>query len=248
MQALTSAVSSQLPGVNVPIGDNFMLSLSPSFAMGPEALVFGANATATLYDDVGSLSIGGGLSNTGFQIGGSASYRGASYYYSYLGGGTKKAQHTGGIGYSNGNFSMRFENDVLAFRGNDMFRTGGVEFQIGGIVFGSYVETNDPERIGGENPVDYSGVNMSGKTNRPRKGKSWGAWKKGIVESSPFYVGYKYGRTTYRAGINHPIIQDKSQNFIHRNIMAQNYYNRYADYAGPYFQFGYSNPFSIYYY
>jgi len=113
-QAITGAVSSQLPGVNIPIGDNFMLSFSPSFAMGPEALVFGASASATLYDDVGSLSLGGGLSNTGFQIGGSASYRGVSYYYSYLGGGTTKAQHTGGIGISRGNFSMRFENDVLA--------------------------------------------------------------------------------------------------------------------------------------
>ena len=248
-QALTGAISGQLPSLNIPIGDNFIFTLSPYFAVGPEALVYGAYATATFYDeDKFAVSFGAGKSNMGYSLSGSWTQHGFTYYHSYLGGGSTRGQHTGGVGYSNGKgFSFRFENDVLAFRRQDRWRTGGIEFQFGDFVLGTYVDTNDPKNEGSD--FDRNGLNMAGKKNKsPRRNREWGSWIDGLVNSSPLYVGYKLGRNVYRAGVNAPIIQDKTQNFIHRNIMAQNYYNKYSDYKGPYFQIGNQNPFSIYYY
>ena len=67
--------------------------------------------------------------------------------------------------------------------------------------------------------------------------------------SSPLYLGIKNGNSITRIGYNHPWIQDRTQNFIHKNtgFGHQNFYNKY-DYfkAGAYLYQGYYNPFTLY--
>jgi hypothetical protein len=56
-----------------------------------------------------------------------------------------------------------------------------------------------------------------------------------------------------RLGYSHPVFQDRTQNWIHRNGFLyfpfghQNFYNDYSEFQkGLYFYSGYHNPYSLY--
>lgn len=73
-------------------------------------------------------------------------------------------------------------------------------------------------------------------------------WRNGVVSNSPAYIGYRYGNVVVKAGINSPRVQNMTQNYIHRNLVKQHYYNKYTSYEGPYFEVANQNPLSIYNY
>ena len=73
-----------------------------------------------------------------------------------------------------------------------------------------------------------NGLNLSGKPNRiDRKGFQWGAWNRGYVYSSPLWLGLRSGNAISRVGYSHSRVQDATQNFVHRYIGRQHYYNNY---------------------
>jgi hypothetical protein len=85
--------------------------------------------------------------------------------------------------------------------------------------------------------------------NKPtRKGEVLGAWKDVQTYSSPLWVGYKANGSVHRFGYSHPLVQDVTQNGIHKYFGPgkTNYFNRYDNFQyGPYSYIGYNNPFSL---
>lgn len=244
--ALNIAGSSFFPTMPIYSSDKFSINVSPAFSLNGS----GFNVNAVYVNEGWTYAGGYGNGTNGYSVGGSISNGRYSAYYSYLGGGTNTAQSVGGLAYRNKDFSLRFENDFFAFNGQDRWRTGGVEFEYKDFVFGAQVYTNDPKGEG--SGIDLNGKNLNGKLNRPNRDgvQEFGSWINGIVYNSPAYVGYKYGNTVIKTGVNHPRVQDAMQNTIHRYVPfgRQNYYNKY-NYASPYyFQVANRNPFSIYNY
>ena len=81
--------------------------------------------------------------------------------------------------------------------------------------------------------------------------------KNGQVYSSPLWIGYRNGNSISRVGYSHPIVQDRTQNWVHRNgffylpFGRQNFYTNYENFKGGrngrgYGYSGYYNPFSLY--
>lgn len=245
--AINISAAQYFPAAPLYQDDHFSVAVSPSISI--KGLAINLNGS---YANKG-WSIGGGIGmgSSGLSAGGSVGYRAFSYYYSYVGGGTENAQSVGGLSVNDGDFSLRFENDFFAQSG-DRRRTGGIELGYGDVILGTQIYTNNPRDFPGteEEKVDFDGTNLRGQLNTPRNGKKYGAWKKdvGIVSSSPLYIGFKYQNSFVKLGVNHPMVQDRTQNVIHRNIVKQHYYNSYTDYKGLYFQVANRNPFSIYNY
>jgi hypothetical protein len=253
--AASQKVSSIMPSANIPLDQNTSISIGAGIGSGPQGLVASGNVSLNYRNDNFSLSLGAGGGTNGTSWGAGIQSGHWGYYYSVVGGGTSNAQAVGGFTFDDGTFSMRFENDMFAWQGKDRFRSGGVEFGYNDFVLGTQVYTDDPE--GDE--VDLNGTNLNGKLNRParvpRIGKKrgmerFGAHLKSKVHDSPLYVGYSSGGHVYRYGVNHPRIQDGTQNVIHRYFPfgRTDFFNKYSDYSGGYFSSSPINPFSIYYY
>jgi len=208
--------------------------------------------------------LGGSLGSNYRSIGGSSTKDGygLGYTYTHYGAGTAPggqaigSQNTGTLTAHWPGGSFRIENDFLAFQHQDRWRTSAWELSIGDFSIGSYVYTNDPKNEaiaqGGdpytEKFVDYTGTSLSGKLNKPMKdGQQLGAWRFGDVYSSPMWLGHRNANTVSRIGYSHPLIQDKTQNWVHRCLVRQNYYNNYTmSTYGAYMHSGYNNSFSLY--
>ena len=252
--ALSSTVNSFMPSMNIPIGNNFSVSSSLGLGVGPSGLIAGVNVSGTYYkDDDFSITSGFGASKNMISWGGGFTVGdyGGSYYLTKYGNapgpdGKSNAQLVGGVGLQFGDVSVRLENDVLAGNG-DRWRSNAVEIGIGKFIFGTHLFNNDPE--GSKSDIDYEGRNVVfDKLNKNGKG----AWVDGQTYSSPFYVGYRSGNNVVRFGYSHRYVQDRTQNWVHRNgffylpFGHQNYYNKYKHmYEGAYRYSGYYNPYSL---
>ena len=260
--AINTVANQVMPSMYVPIGNNFGIGVSPAFGWGGNGLTGGFNFTGTYTNGDFAISGGFGLGNAGNSLHGGITYYDRpndqyfSYYANYFGKDAKgHNQLVGGLGYRKDEFSLRIENDVFAFGGQDRWRTSAVELGFGNFILGTNVYTNDPKGeaiaagIDPKKAVDYSGEsNLWGPNTGER-----GAWKNGQVIRAPLYVGIRNGRQTVRFGYSHPAIQDATQNFVHRYVFfgRQNYYNRYNDFEGGargrwYGYSGYYNPFTLY--
>ncbi len=251
---ISGLASSFMPSVTIPLGNDFSVSMSPGFGMN-RGLVAGINVTGTYTNGDWTVSGGFGANTAGHSIYGGAIYNDQtnkqtfSYYANYFGGGNDN-QVVGGLGYVRGDFSFRLENDVFALNG-DRWRTAAGEIGCGNFVLGFSVYTNDPagiaeaENLKRAKATDLNGTNLLGKTNR------WGngAWKKGQTYYAPGYVGIRQGNNITRFGYSNRWVQDRTQNFIHRNFWPgnQNFYNRYDYmYEGWSGYSGYYNPYTLY--
>ncbi len=201
-----------------------------------------------------NVGIGGGAFGSGFSnygIGANVSYLGygLGYTFTHYGAGTAPsgqpvgAQNTGTLtGYWPGG-SFRIENDFFAFQGEDRWRTSSWELTVGDYSIGSYIYTNDPKGEGSSQ--NDNGTNWLGKKNK----HGFGAWEEGYVYSSPLWFGYRVGNSISRVGYSHPLVQDRTQNVIHKSFPPgyQNFYNQYTPSAyGSYGYSGYYNPYSLY--
>jgi hypothetical protein len=249
--AFSAGINAVIPPVNIPIG-NFNFSISPGIGFGADGLVGGMNFGVTYTAGDWALSAGYGVSSAGNTLSGGLSYydrkngQSFSFYMTDYHGG-KDPQTVGGIGFSKGDFSLRVENDMFAFSGQDRYRTSAVELGIGNYVIGTNIYTNDPknETVDGvTGAFDENGVNLSGKKNK----HGYGSWTNGIVYRAPAYIGYKSGYRVTKVGYSSRYIQDRTQNWVHRNLPGgyQHYYNKYGtNIEGWYNHSGYYNPFSL---
>ena len=70
---------------------------------------------------------------------------------------------------------------------------------------------------------------------------------RGKQYSSPLYIGFKQGGRVTRLGVNHPAVQDATQNGWHPIIGSPFFYTPYGKYSSPHRYSGYYNPYSLYY-
>jgi len=240
----------------IPVYNNHGVSV----AVGPS--LTGAGITGGISYAPGDMifSLGGGaFAGTGFTWGGAITFHDRSsddyfsIFYSHFGkrndffGNIIGSQNIAGIGYRHKKFSIRTDNDIFALEHEDRWRTGSLEVGYGSIIAGFRIYENDPKGEGSE--IDLNGTNAAGQLNRPND-PAVGAWKRGFVYESAFYVGYKSGATVAAIGVNHPLVQDKTQNPIHRWVPfgRQNYYNNYSQFQnqGFYSASWTFNPYSPY--
>jgi RHS repeat-associated protein len=241
--AMNTVAGQIMPPMNIPVGNNFSISVSPGFGIGSSGnLIGGLNFTGTYTSGDWALSAGYGVSNAGNTVYGGATYYDRandqyfSYYATHFSGQYK--QTVGGFGYRKGDFSVRWENDFFANSG-DKYRTNALEFGYGDFVLGTNLWTNDPEGEG--SLIDPNGTNLRGKTSKS------GAWENGQVWSAPLYVGYRQGNTISRIGFSNPLIQDRTQNFVHKNINPTPFFNKYDNFQGGTWSYsGYYNPYTLY--
>ena len=186
-------------------------------------------------------------------FGGNIKYKevGLGYYQTHYGNvlgpdGKPNNQVVGGINLSLGKFSFRIENDFLAFADEDRWRSNAVEIGIGNMVIGTRLYNNDPKTEGlGSDPY---GTDRMGNMNKGKYGK----WNNGKVYSSPLWVGARFGNTVDRIGYSHSMVQDRTQNWVHRNgffylpFGHQNFYTEDSDFKkGMFLHTGYYNPYSL---
>ena len=146
----------------------------------------------------------------------------------------------------------------------------GRPLSMGELTIGTFVYNNDPA---GENPEieghgtfeDANDPLALSRRGRPNisllqniipslYGNKYTAWKNGKTYISPLYIGFRNGGFALRWGYSHPVFQDATQNFVHREGFLflpfgfQNYFNDYSEFRrGWYVCFGYNNnPFSLY--
>ena len=146
--------------------------------------------------------------------------------------------------------SVRIENDFFAFRGEDRWRSNGVEISYKQYSLGTYLYNNSP----GEDASDATTDDLNKQSpihgcNRPGKnGKIYSSWKEGRTFMSPLYVGYRLGNNVYRVGYSHSVFQDATQNTIHKYFPPgrQHYFADYSMFnQGLYLFQGPYNPFSL---
>ncbi|MBN2728559.1 MAG: hypothetical protein JXR53_04980, partial [Bacteroidales bacterium] len=244
----TSTISSFFPSVSIPIGNNASISISPAMSFSPSGFSGGFSAVGSFQSGDFVFSGGFGLNNIANSVFGGISYydRPNDQYFSYYATrfGGKYKQSVGGIGFSKGDFSFRWENDFYTMSG-DKYRTNAMEFMYKDFVLGTNLWTNYPGSYYDENNTDKNGRNLRGKLNKHNNG----AWKNGQVWSSPLYLGYRNGNTITRIGVSNPWIQDRTQNFMHKNFLPAytNFFNRYDQFTGGAWMYsGYYNPFTLY--
>jgi len=192
-----------------------------------------------------NISAGFGASLNILAAGVFASYKkyGVGYYATFYGNaigpdGKSNEQIVGGLMVIIKKFSLRLENDFFG-DGYDRWRTNAIEIGIGNFIIGTYTYTNMPDREN-ENYVYDNSYNGSMWKRNTR------AYSDGEVYRSVFYVGYRYRNSVIRIGVNHPIIQDITQNGWHTIANKPYFYTPYEQYFSFYIYVGYYNPFSLF--
>ncbi|HOZ15530.1 MAG TPA: polymorphic toxin type 23 domain-containing protein [Tenuifilaceae bacterium] len=232
--------------LNHTFKEDGMFSTSSSFGINPFGFYYSTSMVIELGDAQLGFGLGGGNNTTSFGISAKYNGYGLGYYQTAYGG--ANSQLVGGINVYLNNVSIRLENDFLAFKGEDRWRSNALEVSVGNFSIGTHLFNNDPK---GECNGDINDCVDLSNAFRTRKG-IFGTWKIGKTYSSPLYLGYRFGNSYSRIGYSHPIFQNITQNFTHRHGflgLPFGYQNLYKDYSsfqyGLYVDGGYYNPYSI---
>ena len=76
--------------------------------------------------------------------------------------------------------------------------------------------------------------------------KVGGAWIDGKVYSAPFWVGYRNGSQILRLGYSDSIVQNLTQNAVHKYLVKTPYFLDYSRFhSGVYSYYGFNNPLSM---
>lgn len=251
---ITAGLNVLALGISVDItqqNGNFTSNFSAGYSIMGVPFV---NVGASYSEGDWTIGAGVGISGNGYFFGGSLTYKGygISYAYNHYWAGTVPqggqfvgAQNTGAFTFLWPNGSFRIENDFLAFQDQDRWRTSAWELSGGNFSVGSYIYTNDPQNE--KSKKDLQGTDWFGNLNNPEKGR--GAWEQGFVYRSPLWFGYKEGNSISRIGFSHPLIQDRTQNVVHKYFPPgyQQFYNKYTPSVyGVYGYSGYYSPFNLY--
>ncbi|MCK9452643.1 MAG: polymorphic toxin type 23 domain-containing protein [Bacteroidales bacterium] len=236
----SAAISSVMPSISIPVGDNFNVNVSTGVGFGSGGLVGGVNISGTYHDGTTVISGGYGVAgnSSSWSIGAMHNGYGGSYYRTSYSG--SMSQVVGGVGLNFNKVSVRLENDFFG-DGHDRWRSSALEIGIGDFVFGTNLLNNDPA---GENQDIVNLPDRRGNYNTD----GYGAWRNGKVYNSPWYAGYRSGNNVTRWGYSHPSAQDLTQNNVHRLVPfgRQNYYVDYSEFtSGSYMYSGFYNPYSL---
>ncbi|MDE6323626.1 MAG: hypothetical protein K2L85_05825 [Paramuribaculum sp.] len=72
-----------------------------------------------------------------------------------------------------------------------------------------------------------------------------GVWRIDKVFSAPLWIGIRQGNQIQRLGYSHTVIQNFTQNFIHKYLTPTPYFLGYENFkSGPFFSVGSANSFS----
>ncbi len=240
-------LASQLPSASISIG-NFNFSLSASFMMGSDGFGFGASLGASYSSEDISVGVSYGLMGFGktpatggksferrIGYGGTINSRAGAFslYRTHFKASNGTSQTVGGLGFSNGDFSFRFENDwprVLGGDGGDRFRTTAVELGIGDFRAGVKLFTGEPQLKENGMRVSENGYyKETPATSRYRMGAA--------------YVGYRQ----LSIGANSERIRNLIQNRIIHKILGFKYFKMIDDLKGfrPYYQYSSANNYTL---
>ncbi len=247
-QALVSSVGSQLPGINIPIGDNASFSLSPAVMFGSTGFSIGVNAGFSINTDLGSIGTSYGFGFSQSNITGiSGGYRRFGYGASlggrdfnlqvgssnFFGGGT--SQETGYVGVGGKDWSIVNENDYMFGIGNsdagDRYRTAGFRASYKDFSIGLNLFTGAPaiDELGRRRSEELS----PGRFQYIESGEKYRA---GIL-----YAGYK----NYRIGVNGEPVRNYFQNhLIHKDGYKYPIFEVLNTRLYPYFSYQTLNPFT----
>jgi RHS repeat-associated protein len=230
------AVSSQLPGINIPISENASISIGPSFFKGSNGWGVGATADFNFRDR--NLQLGFGLSghyNSSMQGTGKSgfSYRTgiraslgdddfrlnySNSYFSENGG-----QRTGRFGFSSGNWAVDIENDAAWTFGDklDRYRTS-----MNNITY-TDPKTGNKFGLGLRLFTGEQGARRQfGKTNNSRtNGQEYYDNLGGYYDTDKYREGILYfnfirnGRS-YQFGYNSENIRNRTQNLWIHNLFG----------------------------
>jgi hypothetical protein len=252
-QVAGSAISSELPSVNVPVGPAASISLSPNFAYGSEGLTFGADVSVSQRTGGVVLGITGGYSRTSGSF--ANSLNGGHGKVGWFGGVAGKNssllffsnrhfasddpdfnQTLKGFSFTSGGWSGTWSNDwdPISKTGTDQGRTASVEIGHGSARLGFNVYTSAPERTILPDEGAWNETNWGTNDHGSYTGKPY---------ASALYFGYVKGRNMYRAGVNSPYVQDFFQNGLHKYIGGVPYFPRGNYRSSIYGYYGKYNPF-----
>lgn len=251
--SINTTINTFIPSVNIPIGNNFALSVSPALGMGTGGLSAGINIGGVYQN--GDFSIG---TNIGFssnywgwygEIGindfhagyGRTQYGSTSAYGETIG-----SQTVGTIKLGYGDVSFALSNDFLGEKHQDRWRTSAAELSIGNFTIGTYVVTND----GKKESKSFDDKNPTAQIKSPILGlnKKMNAWKKGKVYASPFWIGVKNKKQICRIGYSGKIVQALTQNLVHHTIVSTPDFTDYRINNHLYMYSGFHNPISLWNY
>ncbi len=239
---INTIASTILPSVNVPIGKNTSISVSPTFGFGTGGFGVGANVGVSYQVDLGrgfyaNLGIDAGVGSVDggeFRLGGGAEighgHVALGIYSTYYGAANGSSQRVGGASLAIGDFKVRYENDwffgLPTGDGGDRYRTAAAQISYGDFFVGVNLYTGAPQERNGQRLTDQGWVNKEDlnssmcyeESSTPRLGAIYG--------------GYK----NYRIGYNSEMLRYNIQNhLVHDKVNS------------PYFNFVWYNQSNFYY-
>lgn len=221
-----NAIAGLVPPINIPISENFSISMSPSFMFGSQGFHAGISLGATysyrnqegyfstIGLDVGFMRNGGTRIGGGWEMG--KGDFGLGLYSTKFGNGTYPAQQVAGYSLRIGDFNARYENDGAPFTdyhgggvkdGGERYRTAVVQLAYKDFRFRLNIMTGDYKTgtVKRDDPENYpNGYYSGGNVDAIRLGA--------------LSIGYM----NYSFGVNSEKISDVFQNrFAHGIISKQ---------------------------
>lgn len=259
---VSSLSNSFLPSVKLPITSFMGLSFSPIMGFDNNCLWMNLTSSSLFFkfgDDWNvSISTGGGYNYGG--ISGFVSYKdwGAGFGLTkYAENGKLGAQTVGTISLLLSGVSLRLSNDAFGDK-EDRWRTNAFEIGYKDYVLGSSIFTNDGANESWE-IYDSDGIGTKTYTVNKKTGQEdpffkdensgsyRGCWNNGKVYAAPLWIGLKKGHQIYRIGYSSPIIQELTQNLVHRTIVPTPLFRRYGEFEkGLYFYSGRNSEFNFF--
>ena len=248
---LNSLINTVLPPITVPISEHFGVTFSPALGFGEGGFSTGANFGAYYADGKFNCGISFGLSDTFSGYYGYATYDGYGlgcgktfYEASNCVGANAGAQTLKSYGvYFPGGVNFKISNDLWG-DGKDRWRSTAAELTIGKFSVGTYVVTNYGKEEGGKPNPSQKAPWPVGKNNN----EGMGAWDDGRVFTAPLWLGYKSNGQVIRFGVSHPVVQNLTQNLVHKFKIgyAPFFLNYDYMYKGVYSYSGFDNPISLF--
>jgi RHS repeat-associated protein len=266
LAALGSAVSSHIPGVNIPLGGGLSISLSPSIMLGTAGSGFGLNAGVNYQFGELSLGISGGFTSfsssplTGLpgieqRLGGSISYDNEDWGFtffstSFMSG--KTSQRVGGTSVrfrddqGNLKWGFSYENDGTPFQyaklgdGGDSYRTAAASISIG-------ADFTVGMRLG----TGWRNQNRETETTIPKQKVLWktsAGLQVGNSEINDYRLGALYiGYKGYNVGWNNDKVRHVFQNLLAHTLIQKQAWIPSSPAQGPslFREYRRNNPFTI---
>jgi RHS repeat-associated protein len=247
-----STVSSFMPSVNVPFGDNVSVSVSPAIVFGSTQKGLGVNVSGTIQYEGFNATLGTRFMSYGSNYGGDGiegmeywalgydnGTSSISYSSSYYSSG-ETSQQLGAVSLRHNDFGFTYQNDYmfgLPADGGDRYRTAAAQFSWGDFSAGVNLFTGDPGLNGANRQTEMidgkATYKMNGFGDNPNK------YRAGVG-----YVGYG----NMRFGSNSERIRNIAQNkFAHDFITGGKspYFQVLNINRSNYFSVGTSHPYTL---